>query len=109
MKESYRKGVANHPDPYSCEGGREVELEALGGGTCRLGIPEVDELRNSEEQSADGVTQSGRQHGGARRRECAADSAESQTPGMHGNFTHENRETLLPSDAARRGIGGRKR
>lgn len=29
MKESYRKGVANHPGVESCEGGREIALEAL--------------------------------------------------------------------------------
>ncbi len=27
MKESYRKGVANHPGLESCEGGRETALE----------------------------------------------------------------------------------
>jgi hypothetical protein len=42
MKESYRKGIANHPGPEPCEGGREAALEALDRGTCRLCI----ELRN---------------------------------------------------------------
>ena len=28
MKESYRKGVANHPGPEPCEGSREAALEA---------------------------------------------------------------------------------
>jgi hypothetical protein len=46
MKESYRKGIANHPDLDPCEGDGNDALEALGRGTCRLGIPEVDELRN---------------------------------------------------------------
>jgi len=32
MKESYRKGIANHPDPEPCESGRKVALEALGRG-----------------------------------------------------------------------------
>lgn len=31
MKESYRKGVANHPDPESCVGYREMSGEALTG------------------------------------------------------------------------------
>jgi len=31
MKESYRKGVANHPGPESCAGSRKVALEALTG------------------------------------------------------------------------------
>src|ERR1043166_7693333 len=38
MKESYREGVANRPGPEPCEGGREVALEALDRGICRLGI-----------------------------------------------------------------------
>jgi hypothetical protein len=31
MKESYRKGVANHPDPESCVANRKVAIEALTG------------------------------------------------------------------------------
>src|SRR5437660_1865850 len=31
MKESYRKGIANHPDPESCVGHRKVSGEALTG------------------------------------------------------------------------------
>ena len=31
MKESYRKGVANHPDPESCAAYRKVRREALTG------------------------------------------------------------------------------
>ena len=31
MKESYRKGVANHPDPESCVVSREAAIEALTG------------------------------------------------------------------------------
>ena len=68
MKESHRKGVANHSDLDPCEGVGNGGLEALGRGTCRLrplkgtvrlrplkgtvrlGIPEVDELRNSQNQ-----------------------------------------------------------
>src|SRR5271157_5611552 len=51
MKESYRKGVAIHPDPEPCEGSREAALEALDRGICRLGIPEVDALRNRESRA----------------------------------------------------------
>ena len=43
MKESYGEGVASHPGPEPCEGGREAALEALDRGICRLGI----ELRNA--------------------------------------------------------------
>jgi len=31
MKESYRKGVATHPDPESCVASREAAIEALTG------------------------------------------------------------------------------
>jgi hypothetical protein len=44
MRESYRKGVANHPGPEPCEGSREAAFEALDRGICRLGI----ELRKRE-------------------------------------------------------------
>ena len=44
MKESYRKGVANHPGPEPCRRSREAALEALDRGICRLGM----ELRNRE-------------------------------------------------------------
>jgi len=44
MKESYREGVAIHPGPEPCEGGRKAALEALDRGICRLGI----ELRNQQ-------------------------------------------------------------
>ena len=44
MRESYRKGVANHPGPEPCEGSREAALEALDRGIYRLGI----ELRKRE-------------------------------------------------------------
>ena len=38
MKESYRKGVANHPGLESCGGGRKTAIEAFDRGICRLGI-----------------------------------------------------------------------
>jgi hypothetical protein len=68
MKESYREGVASHPGPEPCKGGRKAALEALDRGICRLGM----ELRNRALREADGVRQSGRPQGGARQRERAA-------------------------------------
>ena len=64
MKESYRKGVANHPGLESCGGGRKTAIEAFDRGICRLGI----ELRNGPiiRGEADGVTKAGRQQGGVR-------------------------------------------
>jgi hypothetical protein len=61
------------------------------------------ELRNNRDQSADAVTRDGRQHRTERHRELSADSAQSETPGMHGNSTRENRETpSVPVEAAGR-------
>ncbi len=105
MKESYRKGLANHPGPESCEGSANTKaaLEALTGvyGTyasvCRLCI----ELRNRLFQGADEVRQLGRQHRGRRYSEPAEDPAESQTRACirhvrkHRTFMCENREALL--------------
>ena len=64
MKESYGKGVANHPGLESCGGGRKTAIEAFDRGICRLGI----ELRNGPiiRGEADGVTKAGRQQGGVR-------------------------------------------
>ena len=59
MKESYRKGVANHPDPEPCEGGGNVALEALSRGICRLGNPKF-RAPKSPFQGVDGVRPSGR-------------------------------------------------
>src|SRR6516164_206264 len=58
-------------------------------GTCRQGI----ELRNNRDRSADVVPHGGRQHRRGRHRKHPQDSAQSETPGMHGNSTRENRET----------------
>jgi hypothetical protein len=63
------------------------------------------ELRNNRDQSADAVTRDGRQHRRERHREPSADSAQSETPGMHGNSTRENRET--PSAAVAEDAAGR--
>src|SRR3954454_14253430 len=58
-------------------------------GTCRHGI----ELRNNCDRSADVVPHGGRQHRRGRQRKHPPDSAQSETPSMHGNSTRENRET----------------
>ena len=49
------------------------------------------------------MTQDGRQYRRRRQREPSADSAQSETPGMHGNSTRENRETQsVPVEVAGR-------
>jgi RNA-directed DNA polymerase len=45
MKVRYRKGIANHPDPESCGGGREGVIEALTGE--RAGQPLSREIKQS--------------------------------------------------------------
>ena len=105
MKESYRGGIASHPGPQPCEGGREAELEALESGIRRQDI----ELRNQLIPGADAVRVVGRQHEGGRQREIAFGPAESKTPGMRRNSMRENRETpWLPVEKTRR-AGGRTR
>src|SRR5271167_3775120 len=67
MRESYGEGVASHPGPQPCEGGREAALEALERGIRRQDI----ELRNQLIPGADAVRVVGRQHEGGRQRETA--------------------------------------
>ncbi len=99
MKESYREGVANHPGPEPCEGGRKAALEALDRGICRLGI----ELRNPQCGSrpcrAIGKATTRRAIRRVRR-----GPAESKTPGMQRNFMRENREA--PRLPVGRKVGG---
>src|SRR5258706_10484083 len=72
MKESYRKGVANHPDLDPCEGGGNGAPEALDRGRCRLGIPEVDELRNRQSQRRRRCQTNRKAIRGVRYRKCVA-------------------------------------
>ena len=102
MKESYREGIANHPGPEPCEGGREAALEALDRGICRLGI----ELRNRVFREADGVRH-GRQQRAIAKTRARRGPAESKTPSMQRNSMRENRET--PSPPAGRVRAGRRR
>ena len=73
---------------------------------------EYPEVVNSEKAKSEAPAVSGEPEGNCgvrQQREHDVGTAESKTPGMHGNFTRENRETQLPSAAARRRIGGRRR
>ena|ERR1017187_25092 len=104
MKESYREGIANHPGPEPCEGGRKAALEALDRGICRLGI----ELRNQVVRGADGVRRHGRQQRVNAIARAWRGPAESETPGMQRNSMRENRETP-PSPASSERAGRRRR
>ena len=105
MQESYREGVASHPGPQPCEGGREAALEAWERGIRRQDI----ELRNQLIPGADAVRVAGRQHEGGRQRKSALGPAESKTPGMRRNSMRENRETPWLPVAKLRRSGGRTR
>ena len=58
MKESYRKGVANHPGPESCVASRKATIEALAG--AHAGRALSCEIKR--DQSADVVPHGGRQN-----------------------------------------------
>ena len=104
MRESYRKGVANHPGPEPCEGSREAALEALDRGIYRLGI----ELRK---RKCGKPTVS--RHPEGNKAVCDSASArfpaESKTPRMYRNSTCENREAQSPPVVERMRAGGGKR
>jgi hypothetical protein len=68
MQESYRKGIASHPDPRSCGGRREVTTEAWIGGSAGWAI----ELRKAEIGVPTLLDFSGRPHGWGRYRESSA-------------------------------------
>ena len=104
MKESYGEGLASHPGPEPCEGGREAALEALDRGICRLGI----ELRNHALRGADGVRRSGRQQRALAKTRARRGPAESKTPSMQRNSMRENRETPL-SPTGSKWAGRRRR
>src|SRR5271157_5943897 len=87
MKESCRKGVANHPDPEPCEGGGNDALEALARGICGLGIPEADELRNRQNHGrrrCQANRKATRRRAQTTRARCGP--AESKTPRTHRNW-----------------------
>jgi hypothetical protein len=94
MQESYRKGLASHPDPRSCGERREATTAAwIGASTgwalerrkAAIGVPTLLDF-------------SGRPHGRGRYRESAADPAASETPGPTRHVLHEHRETSKMAD-----------
>ena len=90
MKESHGEGVATHTDPESCAGVRKDEREALAGERAgRVCSRERTILRD-----ADAVEEGGRPHPGRRYRKTPRGPARSETPGMHGHTSRENRESL---------------
>jgi len=111
MKESYRKGVANRPDPESCATHRKMRREALTG--AHAGWVLSPEKRESErrrcqaEAPIKGAGQAKRKARQANRnREISSGSAGSQTPCMHGNSMHGNQEIPVPPAAVRKQWAG---
>ncbi len=101
MQESYRKGLASHPGPESCVGGRKAAGEALTGvnpgqpSSCEIsttGVPTpLSEAEGNTVRDVKG--------------ESRADPAQSKTLSMGGNSSHGNRE--IPSAPAAVGATGR--
>jgi RNA-directed DNA polymerase len=101
MKESHRKGVANHPDPESCAANRKVRREALTG--AHAGWVLSPERAN---WSADAVKLSGRQNERGRKREIPPGTTGSEASGMHGNSMHGNQEVPVPPAVLRKRRAG---
>jgi RNA-directed DNA polymerase len=88
MQESYGEGVANHTGPELCGASREAGLEALVGVRAgRVLSPEISQIGvPTQSPCAEGNTPVQRE------RELDRDPTGSETPRMHGNTSHENRE-----------------
>ncbi len=89
MQESYGEGLATHTGPESCVAVRKGGGETLTGGRAGRVFSRERFLR-----SADAVRRSGRPHPARRQRETRRGSARSETPGMPGRTSCENREGL---------------
>jgi len=90
MQESYGEGLASHTGPESCVGVREDAGEALTGGRAGRVLSRERKLL----RDADAVEEGGRPHPGCRAGEAPRSPARSETPRMHGNTSHGNRESL---------------
>ena len=83
MRESYGEGRATHTGPESCAAVREALTGVRAGRVFS---------RESPLRSADAVRGSGRPYPVRRHRETRWSSARSETPGMLGHTSRENRE-----------------
>ena len=106
MKESYVEGLAAHSGPESCVVAREGRGEALTGVRAgRVLSRERNLCLRADLRGADAVEVRGRPHPTHRYREMHRDPARSETPGMYGNTSRENRE--IPCPPAADGVAGR--
>jgi hypothetical protein len=83
MQESYGEGLATRTGPESCAAVREALTGVRAGRVFS---------RESPLRSADAVRRSGRPYPVRRHRETRWSSARSETPGMLGHTSRENRE-----------------
>ena len=93
MKESYGEGLSNHTDRESCADNGNIFSEALTGESAGWVLSPVRDIN----PSADALQVCRRQHPIDRFGEGYESSAGSETPGMHGNSLHGNREALYPT------------
>jgi hypothetical protein len=97
MKESYRKGPANHPGPESCEGSakRKGALEALTGVYAGFVLSsEIDHFRvPTRSDGLEGNTTAGATASPLK-------TLRSRRPEQHRTFMGENREALFVARAA---------
>jgi len=102
MKESYGEGLATRTGPESCAVVREGGGETLTGGRAGRVFSRERFLR-----SADAVRRSGRPNLARRQRETRRGFARSETPGMYGHTSRENRESpwLPAADGAAGRVG----
>ncbi len=101
MEESYGEGVATHTGSESCAVARKGGGEALTGVRAgRVLSREIHPLRG-----ADALSRGGRPHSAQRYRELRWNPARSETPCMHGNTSHGNRE--IPRPPAAQDVTGR--
>jgi len=106
MKESYVEGLAAHSGPESCVVAREGKGEALTGVRAgRVLSRERSPCPRADLRGADAVEVRGRPYPTHRYREMRRDPARSETPGMYGNTSRENRE--IPRPPAADGAAGR--
>src|SRR5215813_376449 len=120
MKESYRKGVANHPDPEPCEGVLQGRTRSVGTkdqaeppqrgapkpgqGHMQAGYPEVVSSEIAKDRCADGVRQTGRQHCGVRENASTQQALRSRRP--HACMETSRARTERPGRCPNRNSGG---
>ena len=100
MKESYGKDLASHPDPESCDGGRQGAGEALTG--AHAGQPLSCEIRAL--RGADAVNRGGRPHRGRRQRQAVFGPRAVEDPAHAWKLSA--RETGDPSGTHRASLDG---